>query len=278
MGKPDFEGERRQHSQALPWGAGNLTPEQYAKLAEFIPTRWFDSKTSVLGETDGRRLIRGVDEAIGWFDAMGATTAIGSALERDLEAIGNAAKELLRAIRSADKAARTTIDFEAVQSVRPRDKGRRAALSRASAIAVHWSAALEDSVPHDVLAAIEAGGYLPSWTCSASFLSALWDMATDATALTKLAASQIEKAPNNRVDRINAAKLARKMVSDAASELGYQPGRHVQMGRPLPVSPWVADLIAEAASFRDVTIGRKVALDAVRDYASRHKDQCRRSA
>lgn len=278
MGKPDFEGERAQHSKSLPWSAGNLTPEQYAKLAEFIPTRWFDSKTSVLGETDGRRLIRGIDEAIGWFDTMGATTAIGSALERDIGAIGSAARELLRAIRSADKAARTAIDFEAIQSVPPLDTGHRAALSRASAIAVHWFAALKDSVPYDVLAAIEAGGYLPSWTSSASFLSALWDMATDATALAKLAAGQLEKAPNNRVDRMNAATLARKMVSGAASGLGYQPGRHVQMGRPLPVSPWVADLIAEAASFRDVTIGRKTALDAVRDYASRHKDQYKRLA
>lgn len=257
MKKPNFDGERR---GVFSYGAGNLSARQLESMAALIPRRWHHLCTrDRVCRTDAQRLLQGLDEALGYFDAAGGrVTAVGNAIEDDLQSIANAAGALMRAIQRADKAARVAIDCEAVYCALPIElETERHRMTQTSKFAVHWFEALRDLGHLEIASAIE--------DCRAferraySFLSALWDLSADAVALAKGAAGDVAKGVNIRPDRVNAQAMARSMVSHAGRCLG----------RPLPVSPWVAELIHLVASYRDVTIGKSLALKEIRAYATR---------
>ncbi|MFC0593052.1 hypothetical protein ACFOHU_06845 [Ottowia pentelensis] len=260
--KPDFERQR----QAIWYGAGNLSEEARAACAHHVPASWFkDSTRDRRGQTDAERLLTGIDHAIGFFDVRGGgLTAAGNAVVSDVQSITSAAQRLLLAIQMADEAARGAIDLHAAASIPPDPDQLQ--LTDTSLMAVHPFQALRHMGHLDVACVIrEAGIYEDR---SRSFLAALWDVASDVVNLGEQIVARTEKGPNIRPDRLNAEAMARSIVAHASAELG----------RCLPVSPWVADLIHQAASLRGVTIGKQVALREVRAYASRHKDRSRRLA
>lgn len=266
MKKPDFDGERR---GVLNYGAGNLSTQQLESMALFIPRGWHHHRTrDRVCRTDAQRLLLGLDEALGFFDAEGGgVTAVGNAIKGDLQSIANAAGALMRAIQRADKAARVAMDSEAVYCAAPLEwETERHRLTQTGKFAVHWFEALRDLGHPELAFAIEDSRIFERR--SHSFLSALWDLSADALALAKGAAGEITKGANIRPDRVNAQAMARSMVSHAGRRLG----------RPLPVSPWVAELIHLAASFRGVTIGKSLALKEIRAYAARLSNSDSRAA
>lgn len=257
MKKPNFDGERR---GVFAYGPGNLTAQQFESMAVLIPRSWHHPRTrDRMCRTDAQRLLLGFDEALGYFDAAGdGVTAVGNAIEGDLQSIANAAGALMRAIQRADKTARVALDNEAVYCVPPLElEAERHRMTQTAKFAVCWFEALRDLGHLEIASAIEDCRAFERRTYS--FLSALWDLSADAVALAQGAAEGITKGVNIRPDRVNAQAMARSMVSHAASCLG----------RRLPVSPWVAELIHLAASFREITIGKSLALNEVRAYATR---------
>lgn len=261
--KPDFEGERR---VAIWYGAGNLNEHERVARSNHVPASWFkDATRNRRGQTDAERLLIGVDHAIGYFDTQGGRVSVaGNALASDVQTIVSAAQRLLLAIQTADKAARVAIDLHASASIPPDPDQLQ--LSDAGLMAVHPFQALRHMGHLDVAYVVLEAGIFED--CSSSFLAALWDVTSDVVNLGQQVIASTNKGPQVRPDRLTAEAMAKSIVAHASSELG----------RPLPVSPWIAELIGEAASFRGVTIGKQVALRAVRTYASRHKDQSRRLA
>lgn len=258
MKKPNFEGERRCVSG---YGGGNLTRQQLQLMAALVPCSWHHPRTrDVVCKTDAQRLLLGLDEAVGYFDGTGrGVTAVGNAVQSDLQSIANAAGALMRAIQRADKSARVALDFEAVLCLPQLDgfEPKRHQMTQIAKFAVHWFQALRELGLLEV--ALPVLDFQRFEVRTYSFLSALWDLSADAVALAQDAAEGIPKDTTIRVDRVNAQAMARSMVSHAASCLG----------RRLPVSPWVAELIRLTASFRGVTIGKSLALSEVRLYAVR---------
>ena len=65
MDKPDFD-----TSGVFAYGAARLGRDELAALLDLIPRRWKSERTQDrTRRTDGDRLIHGVSEALGYFDA-----------------------------------------------------------------------------------------------------------------------------------------------------------------------------------------------------------------
>ncbi|MBS0496016.1 MAG: hypothetical protein JSS31_19195 [Proteobacteria bacterium] len=225
MQKPDFDGERR---GVFCYGQGNLSKQELEALAALVPRSWFlPSTRDRVCRTDAQRLIGGVDEAIGLFDAKGgAVTAAGNAVKADVKAIASAAAALMRAIQQADKAARVAINMEASICIMDDTQSGEYQLTQTGEFSVNWYEALRHMGHQGIASEIEDHRVFERR--SLPLLSALWDLSADAVALAKEANKGIASGANIRPDRINADTLARFIISHAGSSLGRRP----------PVSTW----------------------------------------
>lgn len=262
MEKPDLR-----MTGVYSYGPVNLNTDEHQRLWALIPTRWRSLSTQDrTGKTDADRLLLGVREALGRFDASGARRpAARSALVADLVAISKAAQSLQRAIQRADADARRAVDVEASCRMAVHDLDGPS-LSVIGEFSVHWFEALRQREHLDIALALEQDGEFERR--SHSILSALWDLSEDVSNLASFAAQESADGQGIRPDRFIAQQLARSIVGHAARNLKRKP----------PTSLWFAELVSCAGSFRGVSIGKQIALSQVRSYAVWHADQSRQKA
>ncbi|GAA4000820.1 hypothetical protein GCM10022279_25860 [Comamonas faecalis] len=264
MRAPNFEGER---SGVSGYGVAQFSEEKLKNIWELIPARWKSHETRDLrGQTDAYRLILGIAQGLSYCDAAGKVTAAGNSVAQDMEAIGNAAVALMRAIQRADKAARVSIDCEAVLRTPPLVGPETKLLSVEGQFSVNWFQALRarGHLEH----ALAIADSVPQDRGTRSFLAALWALADDVSNVVADLQKDVATGTNIRPDRINAQRMAREFTVHAGAELR----------RPLPISPWVAEVFALAASERNVKVGKALALREIRTYAARYADHMKRLA
>lgn len=219
-----------------------------------------------LCRTDADRLILGACEALGYFDASGASAeAPSSAVRKDLRAISEASKRLLKAIQTADAGARRAIHAEAIEAIGFADKGFT--LSQAGDFAVHWFEALRRR-GHLELALAIADGAREFERRAYPILSALWDLSSDVASLADDAAARLPKGNTLQPGQVVAQGLARSIVGHMQANLS----------KKVPASLWVEELVALAGSYRGVTIGKSLTRKALKDNATWLAARCKGAA
>lgn len=249
------------------YGPATLEIDELNALLELVPKGWKAVSTQDrLCRTDADRLILGVREALGYFDASGAgVEAPSSAVRKDLRAVSGAAKRLLKAIQAADVGARRAIHAEAVEAMGFGDEG--STLSQSGDFAVHWFETLRRLGHLELALAIQNGA--PEFERRAHpILSALWDLSSDVASLADGAAERLPKGSARQPGQVVAQGLARSIVGHMQSNLH----------RKLPASQWVEDLVALAGSYRRVTIGKALTRKALKDNATRFAGRGNRAA
>lgn len=246
--KPNFR-----RSSAFSFGSGNLKCDESRALLHCIPVKMKRPETmDNMRDTDAQRVLRSIDEALGWYTAPCTTSEAVANVIQDVRAIGTAAEKLLEAIRRASIAARTTIDEEAIYySVDPAD----ARLSVTGKLCVDWHGGLESVGLRNIAEQIHANGSRDFGEHERSLLSRLWDLAEDARRMAEDAGKRQPTPDRNRkVDRLNAQRLAQHCVV-----------RFVEnMARKLPPkSDWYFDLVATAGRFRGLVIGKDTVRAAI---------------
>lgn len=253
MKKPDLYA-----SGVFSYGPVPLGVDELNALLELVPNRWKAIRTQDrLRRTDADRLILGVREAIGYFDAAGASIeAPSSAVRKDLRAVSGAAKRLLKAIQAADVEARRAIHAEAVEAMG--FDGEDSALSQTGDFAVHWFEALRRR-GHLELALAIANEAREFERRAHPILSALWDLSNDVASLADCAAERLPKGSARQPGHALSEGFALCIVGHIQSNLG----------RDLPGSPWVEELVARVGSLRCVTIGKSLTRRALSNNAKR---------
>lgn len=252
MEKPDLYS-----SGVFSYGPVVLGVDELKALLDLVPNRWKAASTQDrLCRTDADRLLLGVREALGYFDASGASAAApGSAVREDLRAISGAAKRLLKAIQTADVGARRAIHAEAIDAMG--FDGEVSALSQAGDFAVHWFEALRRR-GHSELALEISDKYREFERRAHPILSALWDLSRDVASLADQAADRLPTGSTIQSSQVVAQGLARSIVG------------HMQrnLSKKLPASQWVEELVALAGSYRRVAIGKSLTRKALQDNAA----------
>ena len=253
MKKPNFDS-----SGVFVYGAVRLSHEEQAALLDLIPRRWKSAGTQDrMRRTDSDRLMHGVSEALGFFDASHARpTAAGGAVRDDIVAIGNAAASLQKAIQIADDAARRKINREAAAAMCG-DADNTDRLSTAGEFAVHWFQALKWREHLDI--AFEVEEKARDFERRAHpILSALWDLSGDVANIADRAALAMRTDTDTRPDRIIPRQMARSIVGHVTRNLGRKP----------PTSQWFEELVTLVGSYRGVTIGKALTRKALIDNAA----------
>lgn len=183
MKKPDFDS-----GGVFAYGAVRLSHEERSALLDLIPQRWKSVGTQDrMRSTDSDRLLHGISEALGFFDASRARpSAAGGAVLDDILAIGKAAENLQKAIQIADSTARLEINTEA-KALEFLERGRDF-----------------EERNHPIL-------------------SVLWDLASDVSTSAKSAAKAIQTDADTRPDRIIPRQMAQSIVAHVARNLGRNP-------------------------------------------------------
>lgn len=239
------------------YGPVLLGVDQLNALLDLVPKgRKAASTQDRLCRTDADRLILGVREALGYFDASGASAeAPSSAVRKDLRAISEASKRLLKAIQTADVGARRAIHAEAIEAMG--FDGEGSTLSQAGDFAVHWFEALRRRGHLELALAIEDGAREFERRVH-PILSALWELTSDVASLADHAADRLPKGSALQPCQVVAQGLARSIVGHMQANLREK----------LPASQWVEELVALAGSYRSVTIGKLITRKALKDNAA----------
>lgn len=253
MDKPDFD-----TSGVFSYGAARLERDELAALLDLIPRRWKSERTQDrTRRTDSDRLIHGVSEALGYFDASPErATAAAGAVRDDVRAIGQAAKNLQKAIQAADTSARRKVNVEAVEAMLS-DTENQAPLSAAGEFAIHWFEALKRR--EHLCLALEVEARAREFERRAHpILAALWDLSGDVALIADRATRAMSTDGDTRPDRAIPRQLARSIIAHVARNLGRMP----------PRSLWFEELVALAGSYRGVTIGKALTRKALIDNAA----------
>ena len=262
MEKPDLYS-----SGVFFYGPVVLGTDELNALLDLVPKGWKAASTQDrLCRTDADRLLLGVREALGYFDASGASAeAPGSAVREDLQAISGAAKRLLKAIQTADVGARRAIQAEAIVAMG--FDGEVSALSETGDFAVHWFEALRRRGHLELALSIEDGAREFERRAH-PILSALWDLSRDVASLADDAAAMLPKGSVRQPGQVVAQGLAGSLVG------------HMQANvhKKLPVSQWVEEVVALSGSYRGVAIGKSLTRKALKDNAARFAARGRRAA
>ena len=253
MKKPDFDS-----SGGFAYGVVRLSHEERSALLDLIPRRWKSVGTQDrMRSTDSDRLMHGISEALGFFDASRSRPpAAGGAVRDDILSIGKAAASLQKAIQIADKAARQEINSEAA-AVMFADVDETVPLSTAGEFAVDWFQAFRRREHLDI--ALEIEEKVRDFERRVHpILSALWDLSGDVATIADRAAGAIRTDTHTRSDRIIPMQMARSIVAHVARNLGRKP----------PTSQWFEELVTLVGSYRGVTIGKAVTRKALIDNAA----------
>lgn len=252
MKKPDMH-----LSGAFFYGPALLSADELSALLDLVPRSWkATSAQNRLAITDADRLILGVREAIGYFDASSASVSGPiSAVREDLSAISGAAIRLQKAIQAADDGARRAIDAEAIGAIG--FDGEVSTLSQAGEFAVHWFEALRRRGHLELALKTEEAREFERRTHS--ILSALWDLSGDVAGLATRAMDGLPDGGNARPDRVLAQGLAKSIVEHVQRALHRSP----------PASSWFEELVTLAGSYRGVIIGKGLTRKAIRGNATR---------
>lgn len=239
------------------YGPVILSADERSALLDLVPKVWNAASTQDrLRQTDADRLLLGVREALGYFDASGASVeAPVSVVRQDLRALSEAAKRLQKAIQTADGGARRAIHAEAIDALG--FDGESSTLSQSGDFAVNWFEALKRRGHLDLAMEIEdkAGEFERRMH---PILSALWDLSDDVANLADRATDGLPKGGNFRPDRAIAQQFAKSIVGHVHRNVGKNP----------PASQWFEELVALAGSYRKVTIGKELTRKAIRDNAA----------
>lgn len=253
MKKPDFDSRG-----VFAYGAARLSHDQRDVLLNLIPRRWkLASTQDRMRRTDSDRLMQGISEALGFFDASTVrATAAAGAVRDDILAIGRAAKSLQKAIQMADSAAHREINLEAAW-VMLGDTEKTTELSTAGEFAVSWFYALKRLEHLDLAFEIEAKAR-DFERRAYPILSALWDLSGDVATIANRAGKAMSTDSDTRPDRVIPRQMASSIVGHVTRNLGRKP----------PASSWFEELVTLVGSYRGVTIGKALTRKALIDNAA----------
>lgn len=231
-----------------------LTAEQINELRSHLPRRYLSKKTSDGKESEGERVLKAVALAFDLYDMWQPRTLAFAPVVSDIEAIAGAARNLLNQIRKADKTARFELDIGAENLILSLSETAGRCIDAGDVL---WNAKCPPTQ------------YIPTRPPrnEYSLISSLWDLASDLEAVAEAVIPSLPIDKNVRPERVNSERLAGVLIR--CIEAG--------LNRDAPRTPWFCDLIAHAATFRGLKIGKATTLKQIAICASRSPYELRRT-